>query len=64
MDNEPEEMVVRNDYMWFLLLVLQSQKITMPFDRLPPAGKLRPLQQILVRLNFELNSKTVAKPLI
>ncbi|KAJ9595020.1 hypothetical protein L9F63_013686 [Diploptera punctata] len=47
MEGGPEELTIRNDYMWFLVLMLQNQHITMPFDELPPAGMLRPLQRIL-----------------
>lgn len=49
MDGEPEDLNIRNDYMWFLLLVLQNKKVAAPFDSLPP-GIIKPLREILVNL--------------
>ncbi|KAK4882892.1 hypothetical protein RN001_006211 [Aquatica leii] len=46
MDSSPEEMGIRNDYMWFLLLMLQSKKVSEPFSNAPP-HELQPLRTIL-----------------
>lgn len=47
-DGSPEQMSIRNDYMWFMLLMLQSKRIAEPFKNEPPQGELKPLRQILV----------------
>ncbi|KAF5295132.1 hypothetical protein FQA39_LY13283 [Lamprigera yunnana] len=52
MDNTPEEMTIRNDYMWFLLLMLQSKKVTDPFNNAPP-HELSPLATKLSRKVYE-----------
>ncbi|KAH1022361.1 hypothetical protein HUJ04_011776 [Dendroctonus ponderosae] len=36
MDKTMEQMVIRSDYMWFILLMLQSRRIREPFNQLPP----------------------------
>lgn len=43
MDKTVEQMVIRSDYMWFILLMLQSRRIREPFTQLPPhhVGPLR-----------------------
>ncbi|KAJ8919143.1 hypothetical protein NQ315_012128 [Exocentrus adspersus] len=46
MDKTTEEMVIRSDYMWFILLMLQSKKIREPFNKLPPA-QLVPLKKFV-----------------
>lgn len=52
MEGSPDEMNNRNEYMWFLLLMLQNKKVTVPFNRSPPTGVLRPLRDILVCFFF------------
>ncbi|KAB0802060.1 hypothetical protein PPYR_04246 [Photinus pyralis] len=52
MDKTMEEMAVRNDYMWFLLLMLQSKKVTEPFSNIPPP-ELKPLRKILAPAVYE-----------
>lgn len=47
MDANSEEMTLRNDYMWFLLLMLQNKKLSAPFDHMPPR-ELRPIRDIVV----------------
>lgn len=51
MDANSEEMTLRNDYMWFLLLMLQNKKLSPPFDRMPPR-ELRPIRDIVVSVAF------------
>lgn len=51
MDANSEEMTLRNDYMWFLLLMLQNKKLSTPFDRMPPR-ELRPIRDIVVSICF------------
>ncbi|VEN47202.1 unnamed protein product [Callosobruchus maculatus] len=46
MDKTPEEMVIRSDYMWFVLLMLQSKRIWEPFNKLPPP-QLLPLKKFV-----------------
>lgn len=48
MDKTTEQMVIRSDYMWFILLMLQSKKIREPFNKLPPP-QLVPLKKFVVR---------------
>lgn len=48
-DGETEILKIRNEYMWFLLLVLQTKRITPPFTTDPPKGELQELRDILVR---------------
>ncbi|XP_050312279.1 uncharacterized protein LOC126747585 [Anthonomus grandis grandis] len=36
MDKTCDQMVIRSDYMWFILLMLQNRKVREPFDQLPP----------------------------
>ncbi|KAF2881076.1 hypothetical protein ILUMI_25097 [Ignelater luminosus] len=43
----PEQMSIRNDYMWFMLLMLQSKRITEPFKNEPTQGELKPLRNVL-----------------
>lgn len=52
-DGSPEEMNNRNEYMWFLLLMLQNKKITIPFNKMPPTHSLRPLREILPQDIYE-----------
>nr|CAH7747452.1 unnamed protein product [Callosobruchus chinensis] len=47
MDKTPEEMVIRSDYMWFVLLMLQIKRICEPFNKLPPPHLL-PLKKFVV----------------
>lgn len=47
MDGDSEEMTLRNDYMWFLLLMLQNVKVCTPFDKMPPR-ELKPIKDIVV----------------
>lgn len=56
MDGDPEEMNIRNDYMWFLLLVLQNKRVTVPFNALPP-GEIKPLRDILVNYVYHTTLK-------
>lgn len=49
MDADSEEMTLRNDYMWFLLLMLQNKKLSAPFDKMPPS-ELRPIRDIVVSI--------------
>ncbi|XP_018562406.1 uncharacterized protein LOC108904369 [Anoplophora glabripennis] len=46
MDKTTEQMVIRSDYMWFILLMLQSKKIREPFNKLPPP-QLVPLKKFV-----------------
>ncbi|XP_030757459.1 uncharacterized protein LOC115883264 [Sitophilus oryzae] len=41
--NTPKELELRDEYIWFILMMLQCQKIREPFDNPPPAqiGDLR-----------------------
>lgn len=43
MDKSEVEKEIRNEYMWFILLMLQCQKIREPFNSMPPPdfGALR-----------------------
>lgn len=47
-DGDIDVLKVRNEYMWFLLLSLQSRKITQPFSNDPPQGELQELKNIIV----------------
>ncbi|KAI4457433.1 hypothetical protein MML48_7g00003693 [Holotrichia oblita] len=47
MDRSAEDMKRRNEYMWFLLLMLQNKRLQPPFNKGPPGGELRPLNEIL-----------------
>ncbi|GJQ69490.1 hypothetical protein Trydic_g6595 [Trypoxylus dichotomus] len=47
MDRHAAEMKIRNEYMWFLLLMLQNKRLQPPFSRIPPGGELRPLNEVL-----------------
>ncbi|XP_066138238.1 uncharacterized protein [Euwallacea fornicatus] len=42
----PEEIEIRNDYMWFMLMMLQCQRIREPFKRSPPK-KIEPLRDLV-----------------
>lgn len=48
MDADSDEMTIRNDYMWFLLLMLQNKKLRSPFSKMPPR-ELRPIRDVVVR---------------
>ncbi|CAH1175888.1 unnamed protein product [Phaedon cochleariae] len=50
MDKTVDQMIIRSDYMWFILLMLQSKKVKEPFTRLPPSNLL-PLKKF-VRLHI------------
>ncbi|XP_022910459.1 uncharacterized protein [Onthophagus taurus] len=43
----------RNEYMWFLLLMLQSKQLQMPFISAPPVGDLRDLRDLLATDVYE-----------
>ncbi|XP_025832230.1 uncharacterized protein LOC108735995 [Agrilus planipennis] len=45
-EEDPEQLTIRNDYMWFLLLMIQSKRVTVPFNK-PPPSQLVPLKEIL-----------------
>lgn len=47
MDANTDEMTLRNDYMWYLLLMLQNKKLSTPFDHEPPR-ELKPIRDIVV----------------
>lgn len=47
LDSNPEELAIRNEYIWFILLMLQSNKVEEYFKDLPPR-KILPLRQALV----------------
>ncbi|KAK9758801.1 protein of unknown function (DUF4485) [Popillia japonica] len=47
MDRSAEDMKRRNEYMWFLLLMLQNKRLQPPFNKSPPGGELRPLNEII-----------------
>lgn len=47
MDKTTEEKEIRNEYMWFILLMLQCQKIRDPFSSLPPP-EIGPLRDVVV----------------
>lgn len=47
MNKTREQMIIRSDYMWFLLLMLQGKRIREPFSKLPPL-KLPPLKHFVV----------------
>ncbi|KAL1490770.1 hypothetical protein ABEB36_013414 [Hypothenemus hampei] len=44
--NTPKEIEIRNEYMWFLLMMLQCQKICEPFNRPPPCF-IAPLRDLV-----------------
>ncbi|XP_023013753.1 uncharacterized protein [Leptinotarsa decemlineata] len=46
MDKNIDQMVIRSDYMWFILLMLQNRRVREPFCRLPPAN-LAPLKKFV-----------------
>ncbi|CAH1114252.1 unnamed protein product [Psylliodes chrysocephalus] len=46
MNKSVEEMIIRSDYMWFILLMMQSRKIREPFTRLPPTN-MQPLKKFV-----------------
>lgn len=47
MKRTPQELEIRKDYMLFILLMLQSQKIKPPFTESPPENVL-PLKEFVV----------------
>ncbi|CAH1992945.1 unnamed protein product [Acanthoscelides obtectus] len=47
MDKSKEEKEMRNEYLWFILLMLQCQKIREPFNR-PPPDEMEPLRDIVI----------------
>ncbi|KAL3279264.1 hypothetical protein HHI36_016776 [Cryptolaemus montrouzieri] len=52
MDNNDEEVTLRHEYMWFLLLMLETKQIREPFDRFPPKD-LVPLKDAVPRNIYE-----------
>ncbi|KAL1490769.1 hypothetical protein ABEB36_013413 [Hypothenemus hampei] len=46
MNKTLEEIIIRSDYMWFILLMLQNRKIKDPFTQLPPHQVL-PLKKFI-----------------
>ncbi|CAG9859300.1 unnamed protein product [Phyllotreta striolata] len=46
MDKSVEEIIIRSDYMWFILLMMQSKRIREPFNRLPPTN-VQPLKKFV-----------------
>ncbi|KAK9503906.1 hypothetical protein O3M35_010368 [Rhynocoris fuscipes] len=47
--NTPDEMSVRNEYAWYLLVMLQSGQIGQPFNASPPPGNLPELVKVISR---------------
>ena len=52
MDKSTDQMLMRSDYMWFLLLMMQSKRIREPFTKLPPT-ELPPLKKIVPLQTYE-----------
>ncbi|CAH1992944.1 unnamed protein product [Acanthoscelides obtectus] len=52
MDKSKEEKEMRNEYLWFILLMLQCQKIREPFNR-PPPDEMEPLRDIVPAKVYE-----------
>lgn len=48
MDNNIEEQMLRNDYMWFLRVQLDSRLLNKPFLSNPPKGTLLPIAEAVV----------------
>nr|CAD7412942.1 unnamed protein product [Timema cristinae] len=48
-----ETLNLSNDYIWFLLLVMQTNNLTEPFNKPPPEGELPPLNTIMPRNVYE-----------
>ncbi|XP_057654610.1 uncharacterized protein LOC130892920 [Diorhabda carinulata] len=71
LDKTDKEKSIRNEYMWFMLLMLQVRKIREPFNKLPPneIGDLRDLvptkvyEEVLIANddNMELDEKSDEK---
>ncbi|CAH0553115.1 unnamed protein product [Brassicogethes aeneus] len=53
-----EKIVIRNDYMWFILLMLQKKKIRKPFNQLPPS-EILPLNEVIVPTGINISKSTV-----
>ena len=49
---DKKALMTRNNYMWLLLLAMQSDKLAEPFDRLPPTNELPPISDIMVLISF------------
>lgn len=47
MNKSLDEMMIRNNYMWFLLIMLKTRKARTPFNKLPPQ-KLGIFSEIIV----------------
>lgn len=47
LDSSPKEMEIRDEYMFFMLMMLQCQKIREPFNR-PPPSHIEPLRDLVV----------------
>ncbi|KAK9879270.1 hypothetical protein WA026_004116 [Henosepilachna vigintioctopunctata] len=52
MDSNEEDIALRHEYMWFLLLMLETKKIREPFDAMPPKD-LVPLRDAVPRNVYE-----------
>ena len=48
MNSTAEEQILRNDYIWFLLIQLEKGRITLPFIEMPPEGPLLPVSNSVV----------------
>lgn len=48
-----EDRSTRNDYIWFLLVQMESGIITLPFIAEPPAGKLKPVAKSVDKETYE-----------
>lgn len=54
MDSNLDEMTIRNDYLWFLLLAMQyDRKLVAPFDQEPPEGDIHPLPYVVPHHVYE-----------
>lgn len=49
MNKTLDQIVIRSDYMWFILLMLQNRRIREPFTKLPPQHVV-PLKKFVVRI--------------
>lgn len=52
LDKNIDEKEIRNEYMWFILLMLQCQKMREPFNSMPPP-EISPLRDIVVCILYE-----------
>lgn len=51
-----EEMKLRNDFMYYLVLNVQNGELRPPFDEYPPSGPLPDIAQLLVRFKTDFLS--------